>query len=246
MTTNLQGGINLNGSINLQPTGNTVPNPVAHYKMNDDAANTTVTDAMGSYDGTANVNTSTFSTTGKINNALYFNLGRNVNCSNIFEPNDSSFSASFWFKTGVNKAGFYLFYGSLTDEWWGVQLSGVDGSIVFSVDDDSTKTQFNSTSNGYDDNAWHHCVVVRDTVNNDLYIYVDTESANTTDNTGDITNSSYNDYYIGTGRNDSGLTQEAEESSIDDVRIYNFKLTLDEVGAIYNSGNGTEEQNPSY
>ncbi len=48
-------------------------NRIAHYKMNDDAANTTVTDESGSYDGTAARNTNLLSSDGKINATLNFN-----------------------------------------------------------------------------------------------------------------------------------------------------------------------------
>jgi len=37
------------------------PVPIAHWKCNDDAANTTVTDDRGNYDGTSEVNTDTIS-----------------------------------------------------------------------------------------------------------------------------------------------------------------------------------------
>jgi len=53
-------------------SGGTVANPLAHYKLNDNAANTTVVDAMGNYNGAAQHNTDTLHVTGKINGALNF------------------------------------------------------------------------------------------------------------------------------------------------------------------------------
>jgi len=54
-----------------------------HYLMNDNASNTTVADGSGnSYNGTASVNTSSVTTTGKINGALSFSAGVASTCSN--------------------------------------------------------------------------------------------------------------------------------------------------------------------
>ena len=44
--------------------------PIAHYKMNDDEADTVVVDSAGSNNGTCSVNTDTINTTGKINGTL--------------------------------------------------------------------------------------------------------------------------------------------------------------------------------
>ncbi|MCK5591091.1 MAG: hypothetical protein KAI72_03970, partial [Candidatus Pacebacteria bacterium] len=47
--------------------------PIAHWKMNDNAASTTVADAMGNHDAGAQQNTSVLTATGKVESALTFN-----------------------------------------------------------------------------------------------------------------------------------------------------------------------------
>jgi hypothetical protein len=75
------------------------PNCVADYNMNDDAANTTVVDAMGSYNGTAQQNTSDMHVAGKINGALTFNGTSDYINTNTFQSVfQSDFSISFWIK----------------------------------------------------------------------------------------------------------------------------------------------------
>src|SRR3990167_8894081 len=58
--------------------------PLVHFKLNDDAANTTVTDSgTGANNGTSSVNTSDLSVAGKINDAFDFTPGEIVNISGI-------------------------------------------------------------------------------------------------------------------------------------------------------------------
>lgn|GEM_PF-3580107 len=73
--------------------------PILQYKMNDNAANTTVTDSIGTNTGTSIQNTSAMSTSGKINSGFSFNGSSDYVYSTTQFSNPQSFTLSIWFKT---------------------------------------------------------------------------------------------------------------------------------------------------
>ncbi|GAG73588.1 unnamed protein product [marine sediment metagenome] len=89
-------------------SGGLSTSPYAHYKCNDDAANTTVTDdGTGSNNGTGNTNTSNYSVAGKINKGFEFNGSSDyIDITDLYTDiaSDTTGSFAFWYApdTGAN------------------------------------------------------------------------------------------------------------------------------------------------
>jgi hypothetical protein len=217
---------------NVNDGTNRIDGLIAHYKMNDNAANTTVVDSVGGYTGTSVRNTSLISTTGKINNDFNFN-GTSDYISLPFGFTNGNgntvYSFSAWIKTSSN------------------------GRIVSSCAGSFTQSAGIVSAASVTDNLWHHVVAIRDGAT--LYLYLDGSLAGTV-----ATNSGYSGVIlqvdagkvdwrsfnvnalstslIGLFQND---TQLLFNGLIDDVRVYQKALSAIDVNAIYNSGNGTEQ-----
>ncbi|QQS58667.1 hypothetical protein IPN35_03630 [Candidatus Peregrinibacteria bacterium] len=212
--------------------------PIAHWKMNDNAGNTTVTDAMGSFNGTAQRNTSTVTTTGKINEALTFNGSSdyvNIPDNNALDIT-RNITLSAWIKTTTKDN----VYRRIIDKSYTV------GYVLNMVGDSSgrvmTEMQHISavgTTNVADGN-WHMITSTYD--GNAIRIYVDGNLQRSTAYTGSINANSYN---LTIGMDNSNFPgQEKFIGSIDDVRIYDRTLSSDDIAILYNSGTGTEDSSP--
>jgi hypothetical protein len=230
----------------------TTPSPVSQWKMNDNAASTTVVDAMGISNGTAQQNTSVLHTTGKIDGALSFNGSSDyINCGS-----DSSLNI-----TGEISISVWIYAGAIPDDaLWvicGRQYDGdtsgfgliLDGRlnpdsqtaprrhIHFQIGDGSYHvTNVNAI---VPTSEWVHIVATRK-ANENAVVYYNGVSQSLTSAawTGNITYSQ--SFKIG---NQQGFSR-FFTGSIDDLRIYDFALTSDQVSYLYNSGHGTENENP--
>jgi hypothetical protein len=90
---------------------------IAQWKMNDDAANTTVLDSVGGYNGTAQQNTEDINAVGQINGSLRFN-GTIDYISTTFDPNHfkNTFSLNFWVYINSGAYNYILrLYGTSND-----------------------------------------------------------------------------------------------------------------------------------
>lgn len=228
--------------------------PFAHYKCNDNAANTTVTDdGTGANNGTGNVNTSNYSVSGQINNAFEFNGTSeyvNIDALEVDIDSDTSGSFSFWFKSGAldttrcmcslgdADAGTYIRIGVRSDDKVEVIFpsSGVNQWRMLSAPSSLTT------------NTWYYLVITQDGTSPKMYLNsVDvTDITITTDITfwfADIT-AELDSARIGC-QISSGGNQLFFDGQIDDFRYYQNKaLNQTEIDAIYNSGTGTEEDQP--
>lgn len=210
---------------------------VAHYKMNDNAASTTVVDSSGnSYNGTASVNTDTLTTTGKINSALIFSGNQSIDFGNsswnsVFDNN--SFSISFWIKS-IGSYGAIFSKDTSYSRGFSFWLNGAgsfiwdnpgvgDNQYFFSSGDLNDWSYITLT---YDSNSkkvtfWKNGIIIGNYTGNGL--------ASGTANfiiSGRIWNVTMDNWFNG---------------SIDDFRIYNRVLTQNDIKTLYNSGNGTED-----
>jgi len=99
----------------------------------------------------------------------------------------------------------------------------------FGVDDNVVKTEFQTTAD-HNDGEWHHVVGVRDLARDKLFIYVDGElEAEAEDVTDGSTSNSYD---LQIGRFNAGGWSYFN-GLMDDVRIYNRALSLEEVTELY-------------
>lgn len=215
--------------------GSTVSNPIAHYKMNDNAANTTVTDSMGSYNGVATNNTNTLTDTGKINTSLSFN-GTSESITLTFITYPAQLTICGWIKTSAAGARTIVaWYGtgnSHTIEW----RMGSAERLEFGKYS-GTWASVQASSGQLDGGTWIWVCTTVDGTAVAHYVNNSSVGSGTVDK-----NPTVNATYIAEAVGGSGHWS----GEIDDVRIYDFILTEDERAAIYNSGNGTEDQNPAY
>jgi hypothetical protein len=163
--------------------------PIAHWKMDDDAATATVVDTMGSYNGIykdkdGNVNTEDGASTGRFDGALNFD-GREildggtelyVDTGDTFQSTfRGSFSISMWVKPTDGRpltSGTYLFgvsEVSETDCVW-IVLANTGQLIGTYVSDGDEATYYGSDAQFEDGQIedFHHVVLVADSEKQDI------------------------------------------------------------------------------
>ncbi|MCX6354955.1 MAG: PQQ-binding-like beta-propeller repeat protein [Candidatus Aureabacteria bacterium] len=219
-------------------TSTPIPQPIlpaalAHYMMNDNAETVTVVDNLGNYNAAATANTSTLTTSGKINAALAFNGSSNyvdtpLNPSTQF---GQEFSIACWVYPHAqgNYRGIWGDHGGV---YQGIQLQY----------EDQWKAEFGDGSSwegmGLGDltlNAWTHLVVV---IKGGSYIKVYKNTVLTSQSTSKNV-SHQTDFWIGRA---FASSDRYFDGAIDDVRIYTRELTSGEVASLYNGGSGTESE----
>jgi len=148
-----------------------------------------------------------------------------------------SFSISVWLKTDSNSTGMMVMNGSSAapiDQGCGSRYSlrhhYSNGRIRFVIDDNVNKSFADTGEIGVSDGQWHHIVAVRDRIAGRLKIYIDgKEQSQSGDRTRNI-DSPGEPLYI--GRDTIG--EDYVKGLLDDIRLYNYALTDDEIKAIYN------------
>ena len=212
---------------------------VAHYLMNDNAANTIVTDSFGSYGGTSIRNTSLMTISGLINSGLGFNGSSDYieSTNNIGITGAQARSVALWYKpTTVN--GGMLFHMGTDNVNRGVFHLGANGPSTYGLYFDAWNYgSYSSSNNVLTPSQWNFIVTTFDGTT--LKVYVNNSSSavisaniasiNTTSNKLIIGAENYLGSYL------SNLT-----GYLDDVRVYNKALSLSEISQIYNGGVGTE------
>lgn len=231
---------------------------VAHYKMNDNAADTNVVDSKGGNTGTASVNTSTLTTVGKINEALDLNGTDeflNLESGDNLNPGASSFSIAGWFNITDDTALQFLL-GKYTGASFANNAGGIGYELLYRGDFGSKQLQFrvnngsgtgtttSSDDAGYSDisGAWHHVVCVANRDTNRGIIYVDGVNVvnggfdDISAQTGTYSNSGN----FNVGRQTGDGTGGWMTGAVDDLRYYDRALSSSEIATIYNSDLGTE------
>lgn len=217
--------------------------PIAHYKLNDNAANTTVLDNIGNFDGTLNGgdNTEDKTVSGKINSAFNFNgtddyidLG-----DPVMDATDEQLTLAMWIKP-TSLASNLKFVGKRQTAGNNGYAFGFEGAtagdpLIFTI---NGVVDQNSDASGLTTN-FHHVAVTYDKVN--IKFYVDGSLLSTHAQTGEIDSAGATKLFFGATSVDD-VAANFFNGIMDDVRIYNKALSLAEIQAIYNSGNGTEDE----
>ena len=213
---------------------------IAHYKCNDNAANTTVLDSLGSHNATAGANTSVFDAVGLINGCFnfagsyYFYLASHAD----FNFGTSPASISLWVKRSASISTEQCIFakrassGATEDGYSAYFTSNTNLRIHYYTD-------VNYTVSNVSDGNWHNIIVVLDYTNHSSTVYFDNSLIGTQSHTQDSQSNTYS-FYVGTRR--SAPASSVWNGYVDDVRIYNHILSEDERNFIYNSGSGTEEE----
>ena len=224
-----------------------IDNIVSYYKLEENAANTTVVDAHGANTGTASTNTSNLSTTGKIDNAFNFN-GTN---ENVVLANENNFdlveiTISAWIKTSV-KGDAVFTKGKAADFQYMLFQTAADGyaAMVGWTAAGATSIFATGTTN-IADGAWHHVVgVIKDGSYARIYVDGVYEAEDTT------FSGTYNTEGAAVAmiaeREDGALDWNGD---IDEVGIWSRELTNGgvavsntaggEIEELYNSGSGNQ------
>ena len=226
--------------------------PYAHYKCNDDAANTTVVDSgSGANNGVVHaVNTNTMSEPGKINES--FNISGSttkvVKLAALIADikTDTTGSICFWFN-GYD----YYYMGGFNNASSGDGNKNLTmryitpGTLQISLYSDVNIMSLTTTTT-FSTNAWHHVAFVQDGVEAKIYVN-GSLSPCVTSGTMSYWLSTLNaaatlaEGYIGCRPNYSAPSTAGFYGNFDDWRYYqNHALTADAVKRIYNEGNGTE------
>jgi len=234
--------------------GGNVGVPYAHYKCNDNAATTVVTDnGSGSNNGTANTNTSNLNTTGKINDAFEFNNTNeyiNLDALATDIASDQTGSIAFWVQItddgekdfmSIANTGVYPTYFMLRNHG-----GSADKITIVFVSAGNTLISIRTPTLIVGD--WYHFALVQDGIEIKMYIngseisYGDLGSSDLSAWFGDL--SGINAGRLGC-RNINGSNQNFWGGKIDDFRYYqNQVLTAEEIARLYNDGNGTEISSP--
>lgn len=227
--------------------------PYTHFKCNDTTGTTVTDDGTGANDGTANVDVSNYTITGKINTAFEFNgtseyITTNNLLTDIISDNIGSFA--FWFYSGALDASRNM-----------ITFGDTDSGNYFLLrvrSDDTAQAQFVSVANGVEfgmvsstltTNTWYHCVLVQDGVSPKLYI-------NGSDDTNSLAGNDLTFWFndstgLDNGRIGSISINSAGEAGffdgrLDDVRYYqNYALTSSDITSLYNAGSGLEDSIPA-
>jgi len=227
---------------------------VGHYKMNDNAANTTIEDTLGLRNGTAQQNTSSLTTTGKINQAISFNASSDRISFGSTPPwiTNTQGSIAFWWNPGVitgiyhafltiggNGTNYFEPYAQKSGSNYVIKITSVIGGTNNTV----------STTSTISGNTWHHIVI---TSNGSAWkIYIDTiemslqvlSGSNTGDWFGDISVTSPECNFGATLYNSTDKYYDFLQGKVDCLVVASRPITQDERSALYNGSNGTESLN---
>lgn len=221
-------------------------NLISYYKLDENAANTTVSDSHGSNDGTSSTNTSNlYDASGVLNSCFDFTASSSerISLGTAFRFT-GAFSVSLWvkFTETANKAWIGN-VGNLSHntDGWVVMTAGQN--IYLQINNGTSyqnnELQVATTAGNYGDGNFRHVVVTYDGSSNasGVTIYVNGSSVATNADSDTLSGSlTYaNTTYIG-AVNSGSYT----DATIDEIGVWDKELTSSEVTQLYNSGSGLE------
>jgi len=223
--------------------------PIAHYKMNDSAASTTVIDSStNGHDGVSNVNTNTYSTTGQINEALNFQASEFITIADDpdFDVSDK-LSVIMWTNLNAvaNNRNFVSKYNtSGNNREWLFAITGISGSqaklkLNLSSDGAVGTTAVCTTDNlVVTTSTWHNIGFTYNA--GTVKIYVDGVSVPFTVTNASIPTTLFNGtQHIEIGAVESGFDK--INGKLDSIYIFDSELSQSDIDILYNSGSGTED-----
>ncbi len=239
------------GNETLPPVTQTIEAPYVHYKMNDNAATTTVADAgTGNNPAIASANTSVLTSAGKIGPGFHFDgATQKIDLGSLIGKvkTDDVGAVSFWFKSDQLQYASLFELSSSTQNAGGFNVQMLsDGQIYIYAANVTTAFFYQFSNTTFAPNGWHHITVTQNKTGVKFYadgVLLSVTDLSPNDQTAWFNQASSanlnvmriaNFYRSDTGENFFF------KGTIDDFRYYKRGLTADEVEAIYNNGNGTE------
>lgn len=214
---------------------------IAHYKLNDNAANTTIVDSTGNSNGTLNGgnNTADLSIAGKINSTLLLDGVSDYVDTGLVWPGGKQGAISLWLKrdnSGTDDVCVGSMHSGGGRFYVGVNPSGYIGTGIGSNTFLTHHSGITATTG-----VWFHVVVTFD--GSTVEIYVDGNLKHSGSQSGEP--NTVQPAYIGT-INNTGTPSSTYffNGSVDDLRFFSRKLSYMEVQALYASGDGTEVASP--
>ncbi len=229
------------------------PTLLAHYKLNENAADKVVADSSGNgHTGASVQNTDQIHRAGKISGAFDFTPNDYVGIADHddFSPGNSTagsgtpFSISVW--VYMHNATYFVWAGkwqvASNQEW--LLFTGTAKEIHFRVYDDSENAYigraYNTSLASYE-GKWTHFVLTSDggILSSGLGIYLNgnrVDDTNSESNPGSFVAVENLDQAVWIGRYDTKYT----DGLIDNVMFFSSALTKGEVDILYNNNSGTE------
>lgn len=220
---------------------------VAHYKMDDNAASTTVIDSSGNgYNGTAVRNTTLMHAAGKIGGALEFDGESDyIDCGETFQSTfQDSFTLNVWVK-------FPVLVSSIIFPIFGAYNTGNESGFLISLNKNTNKMQIYYYANGYyngvssvsvTNESWEmYSISVEKTSSSTATFNLYKDGVLLLTTTSNLQMSLFDtngqNAFIGTNNYD-GSPGDLTQCSIDNLMLFNKALSADEVALLYNTDNG--------
>jgi hypothetical protein len=218
--------------------GSPIGNPVGYWKFDEGYGTTAQDSSVNNNDLT--LSAAAWSNSGKFGKAWDGN--GTVYLDNGGDDADFDFAAADgmsitgWFNhAAISSNPDYILTKSEAGTNGGYKVyMASDGDIVFEIDDDATwdpDDAVTTTAATYDDGNWHHFAAIKDGTT-DMYLYIDgvlIDSEGTVDATGTLAN----DDRVYVGIDDDGSSNPFD-GELDELKIYRFALTSDQVKVDYN------------
>lgn len=166
-----------------------------------------------------------------------------INPSNsLIFPDNSPFTISAWFKTSASNGDVNRGIITRKAAWntirgWSISLINSTAWINASICDGLSCSTLSSSTSGYNNNLWHHVVLVYNGSQGSLYI---DGTKTSTVNTGFKDNTTTS-IIIGAK---NGRPEYFHKGQLDDVRIYNRALTSQEIQSLSSRVLGTSVSQP--
>jgi len=226
----------------LGTTSGGKPIPIAWYKFDEgqgQTAHATTPDKGSTLDATLGANSGSStddptwntSSSGSCKNqgCLYFDGTSDYTTSPyLFDPSTTDFSASAWFYTTQDPATNHNIIsqtsGTGTGRGWLIVASS-SGSYYLST---YFEGSFHNGSTPISSNQWHHAVITKSGTTVTFYLDGKFDKTDTI-----TTESADGDMLFGTNVT---ATTNWFEGYLDDIKIYNFALTADQIKSDYNAG----------
>ncbi len=206
-------------------------NLLAHYKMNDNLANKIVVDTTGNHNGESLRNTSLMSAAGKIGTSLTFNATTDKIDTGSNFIGVSALTISAWiYPTGYGENNKGAIVNNIKLRLW---IDPTNDAIYFTSNGNLVQLK---VENVIPLTTWTKVDVTRDAAGaGEIYINSVLEGSG---GTGTPTSESTSNVIIGNANSGARTF----DGRIDDVRIYGTVLTGNVIRAIYNQGEGTENE----
>ena len=224
-------------SISMTPSTGTAAcsGSIGYWKLDESSGNAADSSGNGFTGTAANI---TYDASGKIGRDFQFNgtsSDVNMGTSSTLKPT-GNLSIALWFKTSSSATNMRMAGNDGYDTYWYGYYLGFTGSQVRWVMADNVSHYLEKYSDtGLNDGAWHHAVGVWDSINHNMYLYIDGLPY------GGATAWAYNIAYAVSGGFHLGNIQGGSNwftGNLDEVGLWNRILSASEVSYLYNSGAG--------